>query len=57
MVNSNQYLQMIKDELEQILKEEIGSVPVIIETTDNSCSYLRDCVIRFSIPIIKESEE
>jgi hypothetical protein len=56
-MNTNQYLQMIKDELERMLKEEIGSVPVIIETAENSCSYMRDCAIRFSIPIIKESEE
>lgn len=57
MVNNNQILQKIKDELEQVLKEEIGSVPVIIETAENSYSYMRDCVIRFSIPIIEESEE
>ena len=56
MVNSNQFLQKIKDELERTLKEELGTVPVIIETTENSCSYMRDCTIRFSIPIIKESE-
>lgn len=56
MVNSNHFLQKIKDELEHILKEEIDTVPVIIETTENSCSYMRDCAIRFSIPIIKESE-
>ena len=54
MLDSNQILQKIKDELEHILKEEIGEVPVIIETNANSCSYMRrDCVIRFSIPIIK----
>lgn len=57
MVNSNQILHKIKDELEQILKEELGTVPVVIETTENSCSYMRDCTIRFSIPIIKERED
>lgn len=56
MVNSNQFLQKIKDELEHILKEEIDTAPVIIETAENSCSYMLDCAIRFSIPIIKESE-
>lgn len=56
MTNSNQILHKIKDELEQILKEEIGAVPVVIETAENSCSCVRDCTIRFSIPRIKESD-
>lgn len=56
-MNSNQILQKIKAELERILKEEIGSVPVIIETAENSYLYIRDYVIKFSIPIVKESEE